>query len=77
MGFKSFTGYEKKVFPMPEKPKKNKIQTNFGFINCKACGKGFNKKRKAQQFCTTKCRVANWMKEHPRVVITLHKEKSK
>ena len=76
MAFKHrYTGYEKAPNTAPPKPKKYKQHRNFGRSECKECSKEFNKKRKMQLFCSTKCRVANWMKEHPRIVVTLYKEK--
>ena len=35
--------------------------------NCKECGNDFKMVRFWQKFCCSKCRMANWDKNHPRV----------
>jgi len=74
MGFKTYTGYEKKVVPVTKKEKRKPIP--FPIIECKECRKKVQAVRKKQLFCTSKCRIDNWMKSHPRITIqvTLTKE---
>lgn len=50
---------------------------NFGQIKCKECNIEVTKKRRSQQFCSTKCRITNWTKLHPRMLIQIDIKKEK
>jgi endogenous inhibitor of DNA gyrase (YacG/DUF329 family) len=58
-------------------PRQKRERRNFGVVKCKECSKEVTKKRRTQEFCSTKCRVNNWMKNHPRMLIQVKVEKEK
>lgn len=51
-----------------ERIRKEKIK-----LICKECGKEFMSNKKNQLYCKSKCRMAYWLKLHPRITIQENK----
>jgi endogenous inhibitor of DNA gyrase (YacG/DUF329 family) len=39
---------------------------------CPYCDKSFTLKRKHQRFCSSRCRLGQWLYEHPRTKVVKH-----
>jgi len=49
-------------------PKKGK---DFGHTECRHCSRKFKRTRKIHIYCSSKCRVDEWVKTHPRFLVRI------